>query len=502
ADGGKLDLGEKPFVRLCWGLYLFTPSRVGLSIIAGPRSGEGGRDWTVEGLATIAQLKSLESEDRELAFSAWKRVLEEKESLDEETHRGIWQAVRERHKGLLRTPFGVLVGSAALVRQVLTTPGDFSVAGYDERLSRCVGANYLGMDPPLHDEKATAANYCFNQISREEAFSATFERAAALLDGLSKVGGQATIPMLKYVDLTLAEVSKHFFGVPDQTTLLEVGQGKERKTDAAIEAGGEAPAVVIEVEVDGEKVSKVVPAPSSHCPHHVISSSRFVFQPRPSDPVDATATAEGRRLRAAMDSFLAALPKQPGRWGRPHLEKLYKALKAEGLEADFSAVLLGALLGYMPTVQGNFLFSTRDWLRSRDFWRVQNEYLACRRRGLAPEQAAFEAIAPWLEETIARRPIPAMIHRRATRDLTLGDLELREGEMLVVGLVSAAAESDFTDVSPAFGGNYEDDPKATHACPGQKLGMGTLLGMIAALFELKGTLRRAPSTSALLYDPP
>ncbi|MEM8767374.1 MAG: Dyp-type peroxidase, partial [Pseudomonadota bacterium] len=24
ADGGKLDLGEKPFVRLCWGLYLFT----------------------------------------------------------------------------------------------------------------------------------------------------------------------------------------------------------------------------------------------------------------------------------------------------------------------------------------------------------------------------------------------------------------------------------------------------------------------------------------------
>ena len=181
--------------------------------------------------------------------------------------------------------------------------------------------------------------------------------------------------------------------------------------------------------------------------------------------------------------------------------KVVGLVEADGLEADFSAVLLGALLGYMPTVQGNFLFSTRDWLRERDFWRVQNEYLACRRQGMPVQAAAFEAIAPALERTMARRPIPAMIHRRATRDLTLGDLAVRRGEMIVVGLVSAAAESDFSDLSPAFGGNYEDDPKPTHACPGQKLGMGTLLGMIAALFELEGTLRRAPSTSALLYDP-
>ncbi|MEJ2089733.1 MAG: hypothetical protein P8Y69_14915, partial [Gammaproteobacteria bacterium] len=77
---------------------------------------------------------------------------------------------------------------------------------------------------------------------------------------------------------------------------------------------------------------------------------------------------------------------------------------------------------------------------------------------------------------------------------------VKEGEMVVVGLVSATAQSDFTDVSPAFGGSYHADPKPTHACPGRKLGMGTLLGMIAALFEVPGTLRRAPSSSALLFD--
>jgi hypothetical protein len=92
-----------------------------------------------------------------------------------------------------------------------------------------------------------------------------------------------------------------------------------------------------------------------------------------------------------------------------------------------------------------------------------------------------------------------MIHRRATRDLVLGDVQVSKGEMIVVGLVSATAERGFMDIAPAFGGTYGS---ATHACPGRKLGMGTLLGMIAAMFDLPGTLRRAPSDSALLYDPP
>jgi Dyp-type peroxidase family len=505
ADGSRLDLGDQPFVRLQWGLYLFVPSRVGLAIIAGPQTSAGARDWTAEGIATIDALRALEATDRDAAFAAWKRLLEEKEALDEQRHRGVWQAIRERHKGVLRTPFGVLVGSAALVRHVLATPADFSVAGYQERLARCVGENYLGMDPPLHDRKADAANAVFHAISQEDAFDAVLPLAGALLGGLSQVGGQATIPMAKYADLVLAEVSKYWFGVPDATTLLERLGGAPVNPDAAIQAGGEAPSG----------------AATSHCPFHVISSSRFVFQPRPTNPVDATATQEGRNLRAAMDRFVAPHLENPRkRWPKPLLAELHRVLKKEGLEADFAEVLLGALLGYMPTVQGNFLFTTRDWLRDGDFWRVQNDYLSARRgtlsarrgtlsarrgagaQGMTAREAAFHAIEPWLARGMSRRPIPAMIHRRATREMRLADEPVRPGEMIVVGLVSATAESDFTDVSPAFGGSWYDEPRATHACPGRKLGMGTLLGMIAALFELPGTLRRAPSSSALLFDPP
>jgi len=486
ADGTRLDLGDRVFVRLQWGLYLFVPSRSGLAVISGSPSHAGARNWTAEGLETIERLRALEARDRDGAFAAWKRLLEEKEALDQELHRGVWQVIRERFEGVLRTPFGVLVGSAAAVDHVLTTPADFSVAGYQERLARCVGENYLGMDPPLHDRKADAANALFYRIGKEDAFDATLKPAQLLLGGLGQVGGQATIPLAKYVDLVLAEVSKYWFGVPDATTLLESFGGAPDNPDAAIQAGGEPAA--------GER--------TSHCPFHVISSSRFVFQPQPTDPVDATATREGRDLRTAMDRFVASCQSDPGgSWPRPLLGELYQVLSAQGLEADFAEVVLGALLGYMPTVQGNFLFTARDWLREGDFWRVQNDYLAARGRGLGPREAALEGIEPWLERSMARRPIPAMIHRRATRDLKLGSVDVRAGEMVVVGLVSAAAERAYADVSPAFGGDYSASPKPTHACPGRKLGIGTLLGMIAALFELPGTLRRAPSNSALLFDP-
>ena len=153
-------------------------------------------------------------------------------------------------------------------------------------------------------------------------------------------------------------------------------------------------------------------------------------------------------------------------------------------------------------MQGNFLIATSDWLREQDFWRVQNAYLAARRNGLSPRDAALAEIEPRLASTMARRPIPAMIHRRATRDLTLGDVSVKAGQLVVVGLGSAAAEKDFEDTAPIFGGDYYGTPKPTHACPGRKLGTGTLLALIAALFELPGSLRSSPSTSALLFDPP
>ena len=495
ADGTLVDLGEQPYVRLEWGLYLFVPSRVGLAVISGPQPASG-RDWQREGLATIDALRALESRDRDAAFVAWKRLLEENESLDSEAHRAVWQAVRASHKGVLETPFGVLVGKADLLEKVLSEPADFSVAAYQERLSSTLGANYLGMDPPDHDERAERANAVFDSISEQTAFVAAYGFARTLLQGLGEVGGQATIPLARYVDLALAEISKHWFGVPDAPTLLERMAGAEPDPKAHVQAGGEPPAG----------------AATSHCPVHVNSPSRFVFQPQPTAAVEAIASREGQRLKAAMDAFVApyltknltkkgsAGKKRPD-WPSDLTKEIFQALKQDDLEDEFASVLIGGLLGFLPTVQGNFLASSRDWLREGDFWRLQNAYLAARRGGTDEGVAAFSVIRPVLARSMARRPVPAMIHRRATRDLTLADVQIQEGQTIVLGLVSAAAERQFEEESWVFGGEYYGSPHVTHACPGRKLGMGTLLALLAALFELPGSLRPSPSTSALLFDP-
>lgn len=486
ANGDTIDLGDEPFVKLQWGLYLFTPSQDGLHEILSSQQCTADDRIAEQGQRLIDELLALEPHAKDKAFFGWKRLLEEKDSLDDEQDRAVWQVIRDKYKGVLRTPFGVLVGDENNIKHVLTTPKDFSVVGYDERLVGCVGRNYLGMDPPEHDLRADDANQIFYNIDEDAAFAAAYDKGKALLSSLAKISGQATIPLPKYADLLLAEVSKHWFGVPDGTTLLELLQKVPQNPAASVQAGGEPDA--------GQS--------TAHCPFHVISSSRFVFQPQPTDEVDEKAKAEGLRLKRAMNNYIAELVKDPNLLKRkPVMEEVYNVLLKSNLEADFSEVVLGALLGFMPTVQGNFYYTTREWIRHRDLWRFRNEYLAALDSQASPSDAAKSAIRPRLVETIAHRPIPAMIHRRATRGLQLSDVEVKTDEMVVVGLVSATAQSGYTDMSAAFGGNYRDSPKPTHACPGQKLGVGTLLGMLAALFEVEGTLRRATSDGALLFDP-
>jgi len=101
---------------------------------------------------------------------------------------------------------------------------------------------------------------------------------------------------------------------------------------------------------------------------------------------------------------------------------------------------------------------------------------------------------------MAKRPVPSLIHRTTTKQVCLGGVTIAQGERVVLGLVSATAERNFTDVTPVFGGDYAAKPKPIHACPGSKLGFGTLLGMISALFETGGSLRRATSPSALQFN--
>jgi hypothetical protein len=80
----------------------------------------------------------------------------------------------------------------------------------------------------------------------------------------------------------------------------------------------------------------------------------------------------------------------------------------------------------------------------------------------------------------------------------LGGIEVQANEKIAISLVSATHEdlaNGKTGVCPIFGGERKQPQPTTlptHACPGYKIGMGVLLGMITALIE-SGALRPTPA---------
>jgi hypothetical protein len=164
----------------------------------------------------------------------------------------------------------------------------------------------------------------------------------------------------------------------------------------------------------------------------------------------------------------------------------------------FASVLLGALLGYMPTVNGNFVTTAREWIKSREFWRLQDEFI---RQGIGEANVmgyAVNTLRPILEEAMCRRPVPAMLTRTAAKDLDIGGVSVKKGEIIAVGLSSGTANSDFKDPSAVFGGKYGT---TIHACPGREMATGTLLAMFCAMFMAEGTWLPSASDLALTYRP-
>lgn len=464
----RFDLGQHQFVTLRWGLYLFVPSLNGLQNIT--QFGGNHVDDVELGQATIDALEKLACErgDDE-ASNAWKQLLEEKDSLDDEQHHPVWRAIRENHNGVLRTPYGVLVADREKIETLLSTPDTYSVAMYNERLDRCIGTNYLGLDPPEHDTAAKRPNAVINGVEKKDAFAAAFEKTSEILNGLANIPGTLDIPLLKYADLALAGIAQHWFGIPDPDGDF-------------VQAGGQP--------APGEE--------SAHCPYHFTSPSRYVFQPQPTLDVECIAQKEGRLLQSKIRAFVDEASKSPGKLG-PLAKKLSASIKDPDHASKFASVLLGALIGFMPTVQGNFITTMREWARTRELWRLLDDYHDRRQQQDDVYAVAVDCVEPRLVSTMAKRPVPALLHRWVTKNHELEGTPLKVGDQVVLGLVSAAVQGvdreyrDHQDIPEVFGGEYG---AATHACPARKMAIGTLLGMICALLEQEGTYR--PTSSPLL----
>jgi hypothetical protein len=125
-----------------------------------------------------------------------------------------------------------------------------------------------------------------------------------------------------------------------------------------------------------------------------------------------------------------------------------------------------------------------QWLNDETLWRVQQAYLAD--AAATPYLRADRTIRGPLIAAMQTRPVPDLIYRKAVDDTVIGTVKVKKDETVVVavaGVTEQRREAGVPDVMPIFGGDRRAAEHPTHACPGYEIGMGLLLGIMAALME-------------------
>lgn len=506
-DGTDAPLHEpQPIVRLEWGAYLFTPSLTGLRRLA-DRAEAGAvvpasLPWSVqEGAQQIAQLQALASGQGEAAARlAWKAALEDPDAQERFSAASIWAAIRERHDGVLRTPYGVLVADRELVMQVFANPQQrYSVAGYLPRMRNSIGPIYLGLDDGAqYQAEAAAANAELQAIDPALAFDTAREATRRLVSRLVQVAQQRASELgetrwemvldgKEVAEELLAVLCEEWFGLGE-------ADGHWRRGGARWDWQDADPPLY---------------------PGHFTAPSRCIFQPRPGDEVFDYAQRYGRRATQAMTALVGLWRGAPDRV--PPLRDarnaaVRAALRAALLDgtttrADDAAaarMMVGVLMGMVPTLDAALRLMLNEWLREGTFWSLRAAVLTDPPAGFAGARAR---LARPLTEAMQLRPAPELVWRTAVQPHTLGlperpGVDIAAGEIVVVSIVSAMQhnlEQGRDDRFAMFGGERTAGGP-THACPAYGAAMGVLLGALTALLQAPGAMRPGPGPLTLMFE--
>jgi len=479
---------QRPLVKLQWGAYVFVPSRRAMAELReiareaaeisaedqeaaqkeGPAKELSRKEnqrkversvQAQKGAALIARLRYLEQTmGPETARTQWKIALEDVSARMSGMSRFIWTAIREHHQGALRTPYGVLVASKKLVLEVFANQQkNYTVTGYAKRMDKSFGSIYLGMD--IDDGYVALAKPCnaaIESVSESEAFDSALQCTQATLDALlaGKVDADVDVDVKDIVDGALAGISKHWFGVPDGTF---------------VKAGG------WHWQTNGTPT----------CPGHFHSPSRYMFQPNPGPEAEIVGQQHGQALREAVEAFVRHHRSQGSVPSAPLAEALFEVLPGAANHdiALLARTLIGVMMGFLPTVDGNLRGLLYEWVYDRSLWDHEITYHAV--NGNAYEKAKAVLLAP-LRRTLQLRPVPELVWRTARKSHRLGSADVNVGDVVVVSIVSATQQGlldDDDDLFPLFGGERKRDTAEDHACPGYRMAMGVMLGVLAGMLQ-------------------
>lgn len=502
-DGTQYPLQDpRPLVRLEWGMYLFTPSIKALAKLRDTARRAPAAPlpiWSVaNGERTIEALRRLERQrGTQAAIDAWKTVLEDPDAQDQLESASVWAAIRERHAGVLRTPYGVLVASQQEVMAAFLDSGQrYSVSGYHERMVKSIGEIYLGLDKTgdscPYDRQSRAANAAIGRLADSPGAVFSMSRNIALEEisrliadekeraaGLLRATWELALGIKEVSDKVLERLCQEWFGLEPTRQEFETGAWRwDWKR-------GDPP----------------------RYPGHFTLPSRYFFQPYPGPTVEEMGRQVGQAITSAMVGFVRRMrataqtvPLAPDGKPAPVAAAIFHAFPDDN---DIVArTMVGVLMGFLPTTDGNVRLVFDQWLRDGTYTSLRCALAA------SNEADAFNRGKKMISSPLIRamqwRPMPEVVWRVAKNNHRIGAIEVQAGETVVISIVSATHEllaRGASDVTPVFGG-LRHAPHPTHACPGYDAAMEVLLGIASAFLEVPETVRMHPAPLVLSFEGP
>ena len=492
----QLHVEPKPFIRLEWGAYLLAPSIKALELLKARAAAQDARPlltWSAEaGERKIAELREYERvHGAEAALDAWKAVLEDPDFAADFTSASVWAAVRQNHGGLLRTPFGILVGDRDMVRDVFVNDNEtLTITGYLPRMNRSFGVLYLGLDPNQPDQAYERWSHACNDAIMAIDTHTAFEHARnAVREAIHKLVAQEmsdarddeakrwelTVESREIVEPLLAHFCEEWFGMSEKG-------GHFRRS--------------------GYRWDWTLDQPANY-PGHFLSPSRYIFQPHPGHSVEQYGAAHGQSVRASMEAFLREFRDDIT---APVARAVLDSKEGED-DIDFCAqTIAGAMMGFIPTVEGNLRRILNEWLREGVLWKLRARFAGAPARDFTD---ACNRLAADFIPVFQLRAVPELIWRTAVVSHTLGagehKVRVKPGDVIVAGAVSATQQclaEGSRDYYHAFGGNRRAAGHPTHACPGADPAIALMLGFFSALVESPLALRPGPGPLTISLEGP
>ena len=518
--------------QLCWGAYFFVPSKTALKLMCDPAldAPASNEPSAKKGEDVIAKIEALPPQARDFQ---WKSILEDfrtKDPAERSTSPEVWTAIREYREGVYRLPLKakraaekplgavfslknvdvfsdgadrgppegnganeqgiILVGSSDKINEVLSDPARFSVSEQERRVQMSVGPIYVAQDPgPTYYKESAITNRLLYAYGEAEAYTLAYAIASNYLEQRSlaaerlaaQLGQTPASAFFKlelrreYLMPVLGILCAKWFDMPD--ALGDKGKSMW------IENGG------------WSWVNPTGGTRASRCPGDFMAPSRDAFYPRPTDTIQDYGKAHGAALRAAALKVVQGYRQHPEKLQGLISKPLYAAIPDD--DDLLSRNLIGSMTGMLAPMDGNLRSVLFGWLTDQTLWQHQ---AALHRQSGNLQPATFAeanaALREGIEDAMRKRPAPDLLYRTATQDTLLGRERIHKGDLVILGLVSATAETGGS-VDTIFGGHRSaaDQPagEPVHACPAYKMAMGSMLGIIAALLDV-GRIQAQPAS--------